>query len=300
MEFTSAIEVKNLTKGFNGFALNIPELKIPEGFATALVGENGAGKTTLMNILSGIRLDYKGELRYFDKFTDKDRESQPEVKERIGYVGSNAYYFPQWTIGNIKELSGLLFDTFDADKFESLCDELAIFQGQAIDYSKKNSALSEGNKMKLRLAGVLARETDMLILDEPASPLDPLMRDKLCQMIRNYIEEGDGKHTAFYSTHDIADMENVTDYVIIIEHGQVVEQGFAEDLKEKYVLVKGDSKDAEKAKEILYSISTGSYGFEGMCLADNLDKLAGMDVIKETPSLSQICIAVMKAYSKLG
>lgn len=300
MEFSNAIEVKNLTKKYSGFLLDVPELVIPEGFATALVGENGAGKTTLMNILSGIRLDYKGDIKYFGTYTDKDRENGPEVKEKIGYVGSNAYYFPQWTIGNIKELSKLLFGSFDAEKFDAICEELAIFPGQPIDYSKKNSALSEGNKMKLRLAGVLARDTEMLILDEPASPLDPLMRDKLCQMIRNYIDEGDGKHTAFYSTHDIADMENVTDYVIIIEHGTVVEQGFAEDLKEKYVLVKGDSADTEKAKEVLYTITTGSYGFEGMCLAENLDKLAGMDIIKETPTLSQICIAVMKAHSKLG
>mgnify|MGYP003290146452 CR=1 FL=1 len=300
MEFSNAIEVKNLTKKYSGFLLDVPELVIPEGFATALVGENGAGKTTLMNILSGIRLDYKGDIKYFGTYTDKDRENGPEVKEKIGYVGSNAYYFPQWTIGNIKELSKLLFGSFDAEKFDAICEELAIFPGQPIDYSKKNSALSEGNKMKLRLAGVLARDTEMLILDEPASPLDPLMRDKLCQIIRNYIDEGDGKHTAFYSTHDIADMENVTDYVIIIEHGTVVEQGFAEDLKEKYVLVKGDSADTEKAKEVLYTITTGSYGFEGMCLAENLDKLAGMDIIKETPTLSQICIAVMKAHSKLG
>lgn len=300
MEFSNAIEVKNLTKKYSGFLLDVPELVIPEGFATALVGENGAGKTTLMNILSGIRLDYKGDIKYFGTYTDKDRENGPEVKEKIGYVGSNAYYFPQWTIGNIKELSKLLFGSFDAEKFDAICEELAIFPGQPIDYNKKNSALSEGNKMKLRLAGVLARDTEMLILDEPASPLDPLMRDKLCQIIRNYIDEGDGKHTAFYSTHDIADMENVTDYVIIIEHGTVVEQGFAEDLKEKYVLVKGDSADTEKAKEVLYTITTGSYGFEGMCLAENLDKLAGMDIIKETPTLSQICIAVMKAHSKLG
>jgi len=300
MNVTNVIEAKNIVKKYKGFTLNVPEFHIPEGFATALVGENGAGKTTLMNILSGIRLDYKGEIKYFGQYTDKDRENGSEVKEKIGYVGPQTYYFPQWTIKNIKELSGLLFDSFDEKKFNDICKELAIFPGQEIDESKKNSALSDGNKMKLMLAGVLARETDMLILDEPASPLDPLMRDKLCQMIRNYIDEGDGKHTAFYSTHDIADMEGVTDYAIIMEHGTVVEQGFTEDLKEKYVLVKGDAKDTEEAKKILYTITSNHYGFEGMCLAENLDKLAGMDIVKETPTLSQICIAVMKANSMLG
>lgn len=299
MNTSNVIEAKNIVKKYKGFTLNVPEVHIPEGFATALVGENGAGKTTLMNILSGIRLDYKGEIKYFENYTDKDRENKPDVKEKIGYVGPQTYYFPQWTIKNIKELSHLLFDTFDEEKFNNILTELAVFPGQEIDDSKKNSALSDGNKMKLMLAGALARETEMLILDEPASPLDPLMRDKLCQLIRNYIEEGNGKHTAFYSTHDIADMEGVTDYVIILEHGTVVEAGFSEDLKEKYVIVKGDAKDTEEAKKILYTISTSQYGFEGMCLAENLDKLAGMDVVKETPTLAQICIAVMKANSLL-
>lgn len=86
--------------------------------------------------------------------------------------------------------------------------------------------------MKLMLAGVMARKTDLLLLDEPASPLDPLMRDKLCQMIGEYIHEGNGKRSVFFSTHNISDMENITDYAIIMENGQIVEQGFVEDLKE--------------------------------------------------------------------
>ena len=98
MNITNVIEAKNIVKKYKGFTLNVPEFHVPEGFATALVGENGAGKTTLINILSGIRLDYKGEISYFGQYSDKDRENSPEVKEKIGYVGADAYYFPQWTI----------------------------------------------------------------------------------------------------------------------------------------------------------------------------------------------------------
>ena len=75
-----AIKGENLSKRFKGFKLNIPSLKIPEGFATALIGENGAGKTTLLNILSGIRLDYDGSIEYFNKYSYKDRENNPIVK----------------------------------------------------------------------------------------------------------------------------------------------------------------------------------------------------------------------------
>lgn len=292
MEVKSAIKARNLQKEFKGFELSTPEFAVPKGFATALIGENGAGKTTLLNILTGIRLDYQGQVTYFDEDQKIDEEG---VRERIGYTGPGSYFLPHWTVKQVEELSGLLFDRFHPDRFRALCEELGIPVGNARDV--KN--LSDGNRMKLMLAAVLARDTDLLLLDEPASPLDPLMRDKLCDIIRSYLEQGNGERTVFFSTHNIADMENVTDYAIILEHGSVVEEGFVEDLKEKYVMVKGEAEDAEAAAKILFSISRNNYGFEGTCLAENLDKLAGMDVSMETPTLSQISVAVMKANTNL-
>ena len=296
----SAIEMKQINKKYRGFTLDIPSLSIPEGFATALIGENGAGKTTLINILAGTRLDYKGELTFFGKWNDKDREQEDvPVMEMIGYTGPGNYYLPNWTVQQVEEVTQMLFDKFDREKFESLLEQLQISANTAGGKQKKVSDLSDGNKMKLMLAGVLARETSLLILDEPASPLDPLMRDILCDILRQYLDQGEGKRTVFFSTHNIADMENVTDYAIIMEHGQVMEQGFVEDLKEKYTVVKGEAKDTDEAAKILYTMSRNTYGFEGVCLSENLDRLAGMDVELERPSLSQICVAVMKANSRI-
>lgn len=294
MKTENIIEWRNIQKRLRNFELNIPQLNISKGFATALIGENGAGKTTLLNILSGIRLDAKGDLLFFNEFDQNDREKKSEVKNRIGYTGPGKYYLPQWSIREVEEVSQLLFDTFDRNKFDQLCEDLAIFSGGITDKKKKVSSLSDGMKMKLMLAGVFARETDVLILDEPASPLDPLMRDKLNQMIGEYIHEGAGEKSVFFSTHNISDMESITDYAIIMEHGTIVEEGFVEDLKEKYILIKGDANDAEAAGKVLYSMTKNPYGFEGICLAEDLDKLAGMNVSKEIPSLYQISVAVMR------
>jgi ABC-2 type transport system ATP-binding protein len=293
------IEGKNLYKKFKGFALDIPRLNIPKGFATALIGENGAGKTTLLNMLAGIRLDYKGELTYFGKYTDKDREKTPDVKNSIGYTGPGNYYLPQWTVRQIEEISELLFDGFDRERFREICSELAIFNGKDYEPGKKVSAFSDGTRMKLMLAGALARPTGLLLMDEPASPLDPLMRDKLCEIIRDYLAVDEGNRSVFFSTHNISDMENVTDYAIIMEHGNIVEQGFVEDLKEKYILIKGETADIEAARPHMYTMSANAYGFEGICLSDNLDKLAGLDITTEIPSLFQISVAVMKTNSRI-
>ena len=297
MGFNSVVHGEDIVKKYSGFELNIPKLDIPEGFATALIGENGAGKSTLLDILAGIRLDYKGSLKFFGKYDDNDRENNPEVKNRIGYEGTGNYYLPMWTLKQGREIQKLLFENFDEAKYQDICDKLAVPK----EDGKKISELSDGNKMKLKLAGVLARETDLLILDEPASPLDPLMRDKLCEMIRDYIgaEDIENGRSVLFSTHNIADMEQVTDYAIIVENGNIVEQGFVEELKEKYILVKGEKEDEEAASKVLYSVTKGNYGFEGVCLADKLDELAGLKVVTETASLSQICVAVMKQNSKL-
>lgn len=295
MEFKSCIHGENIVKRYKKFVLNIPQVDIPQGFATALIGENGAGKSTLLDILAGIRLDYQGKLRFFGQFNDHDREVNPEVKNRIGYEGTGNYFLPSWTIKQGRDIQSLLFDSFDEAKYREICSKLDVPD----DDNKKISDLSDGNSMKIKLAGVFARKTDVLLLDEPASPLDPLMRDKLCEMIREYLLLDEGNKSVLFSTHNIADMEAVTDYAIIVENGTVVEQGFTEELKEKYIVVKGEKKDEEAAAKALYTISSNNYGFEGTILADRVGELAGLDVVTETPTLSQICVAVMKHNSKL-
>ncbi len=299
MEFTSVISGENIKKKYRGFELNVPNLQVPKGFATALIGENGAGKTTLLDILAGIRLDYKGSLCFFEKYNDKDREMIPDVKNRIGYTGTGNYYLPMWTLRQAKDVQELLFPDFDPNKYDEICKRLAIVHDGIVDKNKKVSELSDGNRTKLMLAGVLARDTDLLLLDEPASPLDPLMRDKLCEMIREYLNIEEGEKSVVFSTHNIADMEAVTDYAIIVENGTIVEEGFVEELKEKYTVVRGDKKDEEAAKPSLYSVSVSNYGFEGIILSEKKAELQNLDVTFETPSLSQICVAVMKNNTKL-
>lgn len=287
------LEMKSIVKKYKGFELNIPEFNVPSGFAVALIGENGAGKTTLLDIMSGITLDFKGETKYFGQYDTVDCDI---VREKIGYTAPTSYYLKHWKIADTAVVNKLLFESFSEEKFFTLCEKLSL-KNEKRGFKAAVSQLSDGSKMRLMLAGVFARETDLLIMDEPASPLDPLMRDTLCDMIREYLDEGKGEKSVVYSTHNISDMENVTDYAVIISGGRIAEQGFVEELKEKYICVKGEKSCAEKAKPFMYTFSENSYGFEGIILSKDLDRLAGMDVKAETPSLHQISTAVMKRYA---
>ena len=293
-----AVHGTNITKNFKTFELSIPDLAIPQGFATALIGENGAGKTTLLNILSGIRLDHKGELSYFggapaELAIEGDCADGVPVKEKIGYLGDHHYYLPHWNVSQVRTLMGMLFESFHAGRFDALLRDMNVEE-------KKIKDLSDGNRMKLMLAGVFARDTKLLLLDEPASPLDPLMREKLNDIIRAYIAEGEGRRSVFFSTHNISDMENVTDYAIIMEHGRIVEAGAVEDLKEKYLYVKGNREDLATAQPYLFTKSESKFGFEGMILAEQKKNLAALNIAFETPNLFQISVAVMRHYSQLG
>ncbi|MCR4674944.1 MAG: ABC transporter ATP-binding protein [Lachnospiraceae bacterium] len=290
------ISGNNIRKEFKKFTLDLPELKIPKGYVTALIGENGSGKSTLLNILSGIRMDFKGQVEYFEGINSVDAEG---VKERIGFVTPNDYYFPTWTIQQIEELSSLLFENFSREEFVSLLQELDVQTEGFGKKQKKISELSDGNRMKVMLAGVLARKTELLILDEPASPLDPLMREKLCDLIRTYMEDGAGERSVFFSTHNVTDMENVTDYCIIMEDGAIVEEGFVENLKEKYILVKGELDSYEKTIPHLVSATKSSFGFEGLALTEKMDALSGLNLDFETPTLSQMSVGIMRNYSKV-
>lgn len=289
MKTESILSINTLTKNYKGFQLEVPSLELPKGFAIALIGENGAGKSTLLNILAGILLDYKGDISYFD-----GQQDNTYIKENIGYTSPNNYFLPNWTISSIAQVNKLLFTQFSEQRYQQLCQELGL-----TDTSKKIRKLSDGMRMKTTLASVFARKTSLLLLDEPASPLDPLMRDKLCSMIREYLDTGDGEKSVLFSTHNIADMENVTDYAIIMEKGTVVEQGFVDDLKEKYVCIKGELSQLDTAKPYIIGLTTSSFGYEGLCLAENLDKLAGLDIAVENPTLSQISVGIMKQYTTM-
>ena len=299
MEFRCALEGKELRKKYKKFVLDIPELRVPKGYATALVGENGAGKTTLLDILVGLQLKHEGKVTYFEKYDENDRENGPEVKEKIGYTGTQGYYLPHWKLNQIGQISKVLFETFHEESYMRYRKELAIGSEDGIE-NKKVSQLSDGNRTKLMLAGVLARDTEMLILDEPASPLDPVMREKLCSLLCDYLNEKEGERTVLFSTHNIADMERITDYVIIMAKGKVLAQGFVEELKEKYRVVRGEKKDVEQMKSCFLTMTEYSYGFEGLCEADKIDQLKLVDVAEEIPDLSKLCVERRKSVSEVA
>ena len=290
MENNSCVSIKGLTKKYSKFTLGALDIDIPMGFSTALIGANGAGKTTLIDILCGVIHRSGGEVTYFGSEQDI---ASPELRERIGYCASNSFFPQGFTAKDIAVSMELAYKSFDRKKFAELCEKLEVDS----EHTKKPRTMlkqSDGNRMRTCLAAVFARNTELLVLDEPGSSLDPLMRDRLCDRMRDYLDEGDGRKSIIFSTHNIADMENAADFAIFMDSGRIIESGFIEDLKEKYIIARGEAQDYEQAKPLLMGSSSNRTVFDGLALAENAERLAKMGVDSETPTLQQLSIGLLR------
>ncbi len=286
----SAITAKGLTKKYKSFTMGGLDFEIPMGFSTALIGSNGAGKTTLIDTICGIIDKTDGDITYFGEAT----ETTPEIKERIGYCAAQSFYPMDWTVKNVAISCEAAFKTFSREKFAKTCNEMGVESELNNGKFKFLSQLSDGNRMRIYLASVFARNTDLLVLDEPGSNLDPLMRDRLCDRFRQYIDEGDGEKTIIFSTHNISDMEYAADYVIFMSEGKIIEQGFVEDLKEKYIMVRDDIATYESVKNLLLTRSKNATVYNGLALADRREKIEELGAAVEIPTLQQLSIEILK------
>ncbi len=281
---------KGLTKKFSKFTLGALDFELPKGFATALIGANGAGKTTLIDLLCGVIHASAGEVTYFGEYKDIDCAN---LRERIGYCAAQGFFPAAWKAKDIAEAMSLAYEKFDRERFNKLCRELEVDD----ENTKKAQPMfkqSDGNRMRTALAAVFARETDLLILDEPGSSLDPLMRDRLCDRMRGYLDDGNGEKSILFSTHNIADMENAADYAIFMDKGQIIERGFVEDLKDKYVIVRGDAADYDNSKQLMLSHNLNRTVFEGLALAAHKERFEAEGAVCERPTLQQLSIGMLK------
>lgn len=284
------LTVKGLTKKYSKFTLGKLDFELPKGFSTVLIGANGAGKTTLIDVLCGVIGSSGGEVNYFGENADID---SAEIRERIGYCAAQNFFPAMWKPRDIAAAMSIAYRKFDREKFSRLCNELNV-DAESTKKARSIYKQSDGNKMRLALAAVFARDTDLLVLDEPGSSLDPLMRDRLCDRFREYLDEGNGEKSILFSSHNISDMENAADYAIFMDAGRIIEHGFVEDLKEKYIIIRGDSTDFDKAKPLLLSHSANKTAFSGLALSKNAARLEELGAVCERPTLGNLSVELLK------
>jgi ABC-2 type transport system ATP-binding protein len=221
------IEIRNLTRRFGTkVALDNISLSVPAGCVLGLVGENGAGKTTLIKHVLGLLKAQAGSVRVFGRNPVADPVG---VLSRIGYLSEEGE-LPGWMrVHELMRYTRAFYPTWDPEYAEQLRQEFGLDPKAVL----KN--LSKGQRARAGLMVALAYRPPLLLLDEPSSGLDPIVRrDILGAIIRTIADEG---RTVLFSSHLLGEVERVSDQVAMIQKGKILFCDALDDVRARHLWV---------------------------------------------------------------
>ena len=222
------VEVKKLTKYFNGkAALHSVDLEISSGRIIGLLGPNGSGKSTLIRHLIGLYLPDNGVCTTFG--CDAEELSRKELS-RIGYVHQEGELLDWMAVNQLIQYVSAYHPNWNRELEDRYVNDYEI------DLHGKVGALSPGQRQKLSILLAIGHEPDFLILDEPASALDPMARAQFLDLLIKIIQQE--QKTILISSHILSDVEKVIDHVIIMKDGHIIEDKGFDDLRDQYLRIR--------------------------------------------------------------
>lgn len=286
-----AIKTASLTK-YYGKSRGIIDLNltVDEGDFFGFIGPNGAGKSTTIRTLLGLISPTSGAAQIFEKDI---REHKEALLANIGYMPSEATFYPNMKVHEVIALSAQLHHQDCKATARELCDRLAL------DTEKKISQLSLGNRKKVSIVCALQHKPRLCILDEPTSGLDPLMQREFYTILEERNKEGT---TIFLSSHVLSEVQRYCKHAAVIREGRLLISDSIENLEHaeaKRVTVRGITSPPpfDNIKDIKINGDTVSFLYSGKihALLSTLASLPLTDVNIREPNLEEI---FMHYYTK--
>ena len=231
----NVIETHSLGKSYRSTrALRDCTLAIPAGHVVALVGPNGAGKSTLLNLAVGLAIPSEGELTVLGGY----RAGSPQARDGIAFVAQDTPLFKNLSAADLLHLTRNMNRCFDQHYAEQRLGELGM------PLAQKAGKMSGGQQAQLALTLALARRPVLLVLDEPMAMLDPIARHDFMATVMAAVAE-DGVSVVL-SSHVLAELERVADYLVLLSRGAVQVAGEVDDLLATHCVLAAPASDVAR------------------------------------------------------
>lgn len=264
---TILLQVTGLTKQYaERVIVDGIEFTLEKNTSTALIGPNGAGKTTTLSMLTGLLKPTSGSVKMLDG----------DLRANIGFLPQYPQFHPWLSALEFTEMAAKL-NGVPAKKAKVEAQKTLEFVGLGNELNKKISTFSGGMRQRLGISQAIVHKPKLLLLDEPVSALDPVGRREVLDLLKGLQQET----TILYSTHILNDAEEMTDQLLFLRDGKLVEQGTLREVRQRfdesnYVVEFGTEKEAQlfASQSELIGEAKGSHVY--------------IEIIDENPSMQEL------------
>ena len=252
--YENSIEIKGVTKHYEGFTLDSVSFSVPKGCIMGFIGQNGAGKTTTIRSILNITNIDEGEIRLLGL---DHPEHETEIKKHIAVVFDELPFHDVFSAKDMARIFEGLYEEWDNSVYQQYLKRFGL------PLKKKIGQFSKGMKMKLQIACALSHNAELLIMDEATTGLDPVVRDEILHMFQEYLQNGE--RSILMSSHITSDLEKIADMVTFIDRGKILLTGYKDEIIEKHGILKCSK---ERVSEIdsgdIVSVRFNHFGAEVM------------------------------------
>ncbi|MCF6136279.1 ABC transporter ATP-binding protein [Pseudalkalibacillus berkeleyi] len=215
------IKLNNVTKKYmTKAALKNVDLELDKGKIIGLVGENGSGKSTTLKLIAGLIQPTQGSV------TVNGVEVNRRIANQVSYLSELDEYYGFYNVGQTIDFYASQFSDFNKEKAEDIRSYMKL------DRNAKLKHLSKGNRGRLKIVLNLAREVPVILMDEPLSGLDPMVRDSIVKGLISFIDLEN--QIVLITTHEIREIETVLDEVVAIKSGDIIGHHNVEELRSEH------------------------------------------------------------------
>lgn len=285
LEYENAIEIRGLSKHYDGFSLKEVDLVVPRGSIMGFVGQNGAGKTTTIRAILNLIQKDGGSIRILGL---DHMERERDIKERVAVIFDEIPFHDALTPAQLSLILQGIYSRWQPGVYAEYLERFNLPQ------KKKIGQLSKGMKMKLQIAAALSRQAELLIMDEATAGLDPVVRSEMLRVFLEYMQ--DERHSIFMSSHITSDLEKIADSVTYIHQGRILLSGCKDDILARHGLLKCRRAELERVEPAdCVSTHRTEYGADVLVADRELCRRKYPELLLETAALDEILLYYVRA-----